>query len=172
MSTEKQKVGRPSKFDSINKDQFKELVLAGWDDKKISAFFKINVSTLTRWKQKHTEFCTALKDWKKEADLKVEKSLYKRAIGFQFDEIVYEKANVGALGIKLTGDKVKDIKAVETNKVKITTKLIIPDTTAQIFWLKNRQPDKWRDKKDVVVTELTKEERDAELIRLKALLSD
>lgn len=24
-----------------------------------------------------------------------------------------------------------------------------PDTTAMIFWLKNRQPDKWRDKRDV-----------------------
>ena len=27
-----------------------------------------------------------------------------------------------------------------------------PDTTACIFWLKNRQPDKWRDKQEVVTT--------------------
>ena len=159
MSTEKQKVGRPSKFDSINKDQFKELVLAGWDDKKISAFFKINVSTLTRWKQKHTEFCTALKDWKKEADLIVEKSLYQRAQGFNYTEVTTEFIKIGET--KTPAEKTKEV-----------TKQYPPDPTSMIFWLKNRQPDKWRDKKDVVVTELTKEERDAELIRLKALLSD
>ena len=170
MSTEKKKTGRPSKFDTINQEQLKQLVLDGWIDKKVSVFFNINMATLYRWKNEHKEFCDTLKDWKRNADLKVEKSLYKRACGFKYDEVTYEKSGVGGLGIGFKKGKVSDVKHVDTHKTKIVTKVVVPDPTSMIFWLKNRQPDKWRDKKDVEVTELTPEEKRAKLARIKAII--
>ncbi len=149
MRQRKNPKGRPSKFDTLDKNQIKKLVIAGWTDKQISDFYGVAVSTLTRWKQKNEDFCTALKDWKKEGDLKVEKSLYQRAIGFHYDEVTYEKTNSGGLGIGFKKGDVDSIKHVDTYKTKITTKQVVPDVTAQIFWLKNRQPDVWRDKSEV-----------------------
>ena len=35
---------------------------------------------------------------------------------------------------------------------KVVEKEVLPDTTAQIFWLKNRKPNDWRDKKDATVS--------------------
>ena len=60
----------------------------------------------------------------------VAKSLFKRAIGTSITE---EKQEDGTNGSKTT----------------TTTKDVAPDTAAAIFWLKNRQPDIWRDKKEV-----------------------
>ena len=150
-TAEKRKEGRPSKFPTINKTQLKKLVLSGWDDKQISDFYGIAVSTLTRWKQKNHEFRAAVKDWKAEADVKVEQALYKRAIGFEYDEVTYEKSKTGGLGIMLKKGEVEAIKAVDTYKTKVVTKLIVPDVLAETFWLKNRQPDKWREKTELVL---------------------
>ena len=133
MSTSKKKIGRPSKFNSINKEQLKQLVLDGWTDKKVSAFFGINLSTLTRWKQKHKAFCTTLKDWKSEADVKVEKSLYQRACGYEYKETTIEYVEIGETKTPAT-------------KTKEVIKQLPPDPTSMIFWLKNRQPQDWRDK--------------------------
>lgn len=141
--------GRPSKYDSIDKTQIKKLILSGWDDAQISEFFGIAVSTLIRWKKKNKEFCLTLKDWKKEADLKVEKSLYQRAIGYDYDEVTYEKSKIGGLGIKLKKGEIESLKHCDTYKTKVVTKQVAPDVTAQIFWLKNRQPDQWRDRLEV-----------------------
>mgnify|MGYP006311803415 CR=1 FL=1 len=77
------------------------------------------------------EFAEALKKGKQVVDAKVEKSLLKRALGYEFEEV---KVTVNESGQK---------------KVEKTKKQIKPDTTAQIFWLKNRLPDKWRDKHEI-----------------------
>ncbi|MGL6058998.1 MAG: helix-turn-helix domain-containing protein, partial [Culicoidibacterales bacterium] len=58
-------------------------------------------------------------------------SLLKRALGYEYDEVTTTTYSNGE---------------EETKRV---TKHVVPDTTAQIFWLKNRKPDDWRDKKDV-----------------------
>jgi len=167
----KNKKGRPSKFLTIDLIQFKKLVLSGWDDAKIADFFGVTERTLSRWKLAHKDFCLSLKDWKKEADLKVEKSLYQRAIGYQYEEVVYEKSKVGGLGIKLSKNEIKRISHCDTNKTKITVKEVIPDVTAQIFWLKNRQPETWREKHEVEhsgeIGLLTKKEIDARDARLR-----
>ena len=178
MSTEKKKIGRPpediakrlSKI-SMDKEKIKKLYLDGWTDQKVADFLGITKRAITHWKQINN-FISPLKDWKTQADAKVEKSLYKRALGIKYDEVTYEKSNVGGLGIGFKKGEVSDIKHVDTYKTKVVTKKLPPDPTSMIFWLKNRQPDKWRDKKEVEVTELTKEQRDDELIRLKALMSD
>jgi hypothetical protein len=136
MSTRKKKNGRPSKFEKINQKRFKMLALSGWDDKQISAFFDINIATLHRWKLRNQKFCDTLKDWKKEADIKVEKSLYQRALGYDYEETTIEYIKIGEQ--QLPAEKTKTVK-----------KQMAPDVTACIFWLKNRQPQDWRDKTEI-----------------------
>jgi hypothetical protein len=121
------------------------LVRKGWTDQECADFFDISLRTLSGWKEKHPEFLQALKNWKESADYLVEKSLYDRAIGFKYDEITYEKT-VGSMGIVLKDSEISEVKHVPTAKAKIVTKYVVPDVTAQIFWLKNRRPDVWRDK--------------------------
>jgi hypothetical protein len=128
--TQKHPGGRPSKINSINLEKVKFLSLEGFTDKKIADFFDIDERTFNNLKKSKPEFFHSLKDWKKEADKEVEKSLYLRAKGYQHEE-----------------DKI----FCENGKVTIvpTIKHYPPDPTAMIFWLKNRQPDVWRDKTEV-----------------------
>lgn len=77
------------------------------------------------------QITAALVQTKDVVDMEVENMLHKRAMGYTYDE-VKEEYEGGIL-----------------TKRTITTKVVIPDTNAQIFWLKNRQPDKWRDRREV-----------------------
>jgi hypothetical protein len=126
-------------------------IMAGFGliEAQIANVFRISPFTLSRWKKKHPEFNQALKRGEDIANNEVVKSLYKRAIGYEYDEVTYEKSKVGGLGIKLSKKDIEEIKHVDTFTAKITTKLIAPDTTAQIFWLKNRVPGQWREKHEV-----------------------
>lgn len=124
--------GAPSKFDSIDKDQFKTLVLQGMTDLQICDFFKIDDSTLYRWKAKHIKFCESLKDWKAEADSVVEKSLYHRAKGYSHKSVKM---------FMHEGEVIKE-EYVEHYP---------PDPTSMIFWLKNRKASNWQDKPLVTI---------------------
>jgi hypothetical protein len=108
--------------------------LSGLTNEQIAHNMGINVSTLYDWSSKHSEFSEVLKRAKTIADLEVENALYKRALGYT---------------VTLNKQKVtKDGYAVDCLE-----EMHIPaDTTAQIFWLKNRQPEKWRDKVEQSVT--------------------
>lgn len=108
------------------------LKIEGWardglTDEQIAANMGIAVSTLNNWKNDHVEILETLKKGKEVVDRQVENALLKRALGYSYDEITREGG-------------------VETKRV---TKEVTPDTTAQIFWLKNRMPHKYRDKQDV-----------------------
>lgn len=153
-------MGRPSKF--VNYEKKKSIISLmyqrGFIDKEIAKVLDVSKKTLENWKAKNKNFLPTLKGDKQVADDKVQKALYERALGYEYKEITIEYIKIG---------KAK----TPAKKTKEVIKQLAPDTTAQIFWLKNRQPDKWRDKKEVTLTELTKEERNAELIKLKALLS-
>lgn len=100
----------------------------GLTDEQISRKIGIAYSTFRIWKNKFTELSAALKKNKDIVDREVENSLLKRALGYEYEE-VKEKFEGGVL-----------------TERTVTKKEVIPDTTAQIFWLKNRKPDKWRDK--------------------------
>ncbi len=107
-------------------------LLEGWardglTDEQIAHNCGITAKTLYEWKNKFSEICEALKKGKEVVDIQVENALLKRALGYDFQE---EKIEVSKDGRKITQ----------------TLKHIPADTTAQIFWLKNRRPDKWRDK--------------------------
>ena len=111
-------------------------LLEGWardglTDEQISVNIGINTSTLYDWKNKFPKISEALKKGKEVVDIQVENALLKRALGYEFQETRVEKS-----------DK-------DGTKIIQTLKHIPADTTAQIFWLKNRRPDKWRDKPEM-----------------------
>ncbi|BAK99050.1 hypothetical protein OBV_18520 [Oscillibacter valericigenes Sjm18-20] len=113
------------------------LLLEGWardglTDEQIAANCGITVSTLHVWKDKYSEISEALKRGKEVVDSQVENALLKRALRYQYDEVTREKVEDPVTGFSCLSI---------TKKV---TKEVQPDTTAQIFWLKNRRPDKWR----------------------------
>lgn len=108
------------------------LKLEGWArdglvDEQIAQNIGIVASTLYEWKKQYPEISDALKKGKEVVDRQVENALLKRALGYEYDEITTEFGK-------------------ETKRV---TKQVVPDVTAQIFWLKNRKPDQWRDKRDI-----------------------
>lgn len=105
----------------------------GLTDEQIAAKMGICRDTLIQWKKKYSDISDALKKGKDVVDIQVENALLKRALGYEYEEIS-EKYEMGILVEK-----------------KVTKKQVVPDTTAQIFWLKNRKPDDWRDKREVDV---------------------
>lgn len=106
----------------------------GLTEAQIAAQMGISVRTLGNWKNDHMQILQALKKGKAPVDAKVENALLRRALGYQYEEI--------------TEVPVMDPETGKTRMevVKRVTKHVAPDTTAQIYWLKNRRPDKWRDK--------------------------
>lgn len=115
------------------------LKIEGWardglTDEQISRNMGIGTTTLYRWKDEFEEIRETLKRGKEVVDREVENALLKRALGYEYTETTRE-----AVKDPDTGD-------VEMRVTKKVTKQVVPDTTAQIFWLKNRKPDKWRDK--------------------------
>lgn len=126
-------IGRPTKYRSEFVIKAYKLCLMGATDKQLADFFDVTVSTVQEWKLHHPKFSDSIKNAKKELDNQVEKSLFHRAMGYSHPED------------KIFNDK-GDITKVNT------TKQYAPDTVACIFWLKNRQPDTWRDR---IQTDLT-----------------
>ena len=105
----------------------------GLTDAQIAVKMGINVSTLYKYQNEHNEIIDALKRGKAPVDNEVENALLKRAKGgFEVKEKRIEKW--------------KDADGVEREHTVIITREVPPDTTAQIFWLKNRRPDLWRDR--------------------------
>ena len=124
-------MARPSKFTKEIQEQAMLLAEKGWTDVEMSKFFKITEVTWNNWKAKFPEFFKSLKEAKEVADKKVERSLYERATGYSHPE-----------------DKIFK-PAGEEPTIVPTIKHYPPDTTAAIFWLKNRQPGQWREKQTV-----------------------
>ena len=109
------------------------LKLEGWardglTDEQIAKNIGISRSTLNVWKDRYSDISDALKRGKDVIDRQVENALLRRALGYEYEE-VKEKFEDGVI-----------------TERTVTKKEVVPDTTAQIFWLKNRKPDKWRDK--------------------------
>lgn len=121
--------GRPTKYRPEFVEQARKLAALGAIDREVADFFGVDDATVYRWKHSHPEFCDALKVGKGAADARVEQSLYRRALGYEHEAV---KIAVNADG------KVTEVPYVERYP---------PDTTAAIFWLKNRKPEEWRDVK-------------------------
>lgn len=119
--------GRPTKFDEEYITQAEKLCKLGATDMEIADFFEVDVRTIYRWKNENEQFCQALKSGKEISDERVERSLYARANGYEHDEV----------DLRVVGGEI-----VQTP----IRKYYPPDTTAAIFWLKNRRAGEWRDR--------------------------
>jgi hypothetical protein len=114
------KLKKPPKADQLDMEQIEAIASMGLIDEEISIILKISPRTLNYWKKKSEAFRLALKRGKLIADFKMTQSLYKKGLGYEVPDLKTRKM------IKVPGE-----------------------TTAMIFWLKNRRPDLWRDKQDV-----------------------
>ena len=147
--------GRPTKFKEEFIEQAGKLCREkGYTDEDLAAHFNVSETTINNWKRGYLEFFESLKKGKDEFDAQVvEQSLLKRAIGYTYDEITKEPVIVvkGVVKASVIGEGETVEEAVEKSLVitKVITKQISPDVVAQIFWLKNRQPDRWSDKKEI-----------------------
>lgn len=129
MTTKKTKRGRPTDYREEHNELVRKLCLLGATDKEIAECLNVAESTLNLWKNKYPAFSEALKDGRERADARVGERLYQRAMGYSHPEEKIFNHNGKEMRIE-------------------TTKHYPPDTVACIFWLKNRQKDRWRDVKD------------------------
>lgn len=141
--------GCPTKYKPEYCVQVEKLCKLGATDKEIADFFDVTESTINLWKLDYPEFSESVKKGKIWADAEVAHSFHKRATGYKYDEVTYEKLAEAEGGMKV--DDQGDIEATkkEAYKRKVVTKEVPPDGGAALNWLKNRQKDKWRDKQEV-----------------------
>lgn len=128
------KVGRRTKYKKNFPKRAYEYALKGLSDQQIAKNLNISVGQFYEYKKKYPEFTEAIKNGKAPADEEIENRLYSRAIGYDYEETSTE-VEVG-----------KDGQARAT-KIKTIKKHMAPDVAAQIFWLKNRKPSEWTDKR-------------------------
>lgn len=131
------KQGRKGKYYLwIQKDGLTKL--EGWArdglvDEQIANNVGIHVATLYEWKKRFTEIDDALKRGKEVIDMEVENAMLQRALGYEFEEVK---------------TIVEDTDGKTKKKIEKIQKHIPADVTAQIFWLKNRKPEHWRDRRE------------------------
>ncbi|MBF1737909.1 MAG: transposase [Streptococcus sp.] len=99
----------------------------GLVDKQIAENIGIVPSTFYKWKKDYSEFSDALKAGKEVADAQVFNALHQSAVGFHYLEETVTNAG----------------------EVVTVRKYSKPNVTAQVFWLKNRIPEEWRDKQEI-----------------------
>lgn len=116
------------------------LKLEGWardglTDEQIATNIGITAKTLYDWKKKYSNICEALKRGKDVVDREVENALLKRALGYEYEEVK---------------EKIEDGEITERT---VTKKEVVPDVTAQIFWLKNRKRETWADRQNIEISQ-------------------
>ena len=127
----------------------------GLTDEQIAANIGVTTTTLYDWKKKYADFSDALKKGKETSDYEVENALYKSATGYEYEE-------------RKEVQEVVD--GVMRKRVEITRKQFPPNATSAIFWLKNRKPDKWRNKQGIEINKLHAEIKklEAETARIES----
>lgn len=125
------KIGRPSDYKPEYAKQAAKLAQLGATDAQLADFFEVTVRTIHNWKNTQAEFFHSLKTGKEEADARVERSLFQRATGYEQDSV-----------------KIFMPSGASEPVYAPFREVVGPDTTACIFWLKNRKSAEWRDKQD------------------------
>lgn len=123
------------------------LFLEGWareglTNEQIALKMGITAKTLYEWQNKYGEICEAIKKGKAPVDMEVENALLKRARGYSYDETTVEYG-LSETEVDENGNPKRYIK-----NVKVVKKEVLPDVGAIAFWLKNRRPDRWRDRRE------------------------
>jgi len=153
MSKPKINRGRPSLYRAEFVEQARKYCLLGATDEEMAGFFGVALSTFSNWKVNHPEFMEALKAGKAVADANVADRLYRRAMGYSHEAVKIFNCDGAPLKVPYTEH-------------------YPPDTTACIFWLKNRQREKWRDRTDQSVSHAYESMSDEDIrAELAALLA-
>jgi hypothetical protein len=133
-------------------DQITKLCALGHTDFEIAGFFDTCTEVVRRWKAEYPAIADAFKTGKDQADERVERSFFHKAVGYTYD------------AIKIFNDKGVITKVPYVEHMP-------PDTVAGIFWLKNRRPEAWRDRREIVATgdgknlnDLTNDELDRQVV--------
>lgn len=118
------------------------LLIQGWardglTDEEIARKMGVTRKTLYEWMNKYGDICDAIKRNKEVADREVEQALFRKATGYKIKEVTRER-RINPL-----------TREPELVVIKEIEKDVAPDTAAQVFWLKNRKPNEWRDKREV-----------------------
>lgn len=122
--------GRPTKYDESFNEQVEKLAKLGATDEEMADFLNIVTSTFYLWKDEYPSFSESIKRGKIIADSNVADRLYQRAMGFEHPS--------------------EEIKVVDKDIERVPIiKVYPPDSTAAIFWLKNRRPKEWREKTEI-----------------------
>ena len=137
-------MGAKGKFDDwLTEDGLQQI--EGWardglTDKQIAKNIGVSEKSFTTWKSRFPSIVSALKKGKAPVDLQVENALLKSALG----HVVTLKKPIK---VKIEKQKVGEGKVVEERIHYVDEEVYVPpQVVAQIFWLKNRRPDKWRDR--------------------------
>jgi hypothetical protein len=134
------KRGRPTSYKPEFVEQGYSLALLGATDAEMAAAFDISVDSLNVYKDEYPEFSASLKAGKTAADARMAESLYKRGLGFEFTE--KQPIKLKEVTYNERGQRQKETERIEIVDVQ---RVVPPDTTAAIFWLKNRRRTEWRD---------------------------
>lgn len=132
------------KYDKTFPTRAEGLARQGLINKQIAKHLGISEDTFYDYLKIFPEFSEALKKGKSPVDTEVENALLKRALGYEYEEVMVEYKPP-------KGGRKEDDKTAKPVSIKKTKKQVIPDVTAQIYWLKNRRPDKWRDRHEMGV---------------------
>ncbi len=137
--TEASEIDVRSTFKPEYVEQARKLAQLGATDAEIADFFDVQARSLYRWRNRFPELAEALKAGKDAPDERVVRGLYQKAVGYT---IVEQQA------IKVVKSYTAEGKKIESVEIVDVEKHVAPDTTACIFWLKNRRKDDWRDKQE------------------------
>lgn len=125
------KRGTPPKYREEFNDRAAILCLKGATDQDLADEFEVDVVTIWRWKNRYPDFCNPLKAAKDIVDDQIERSLYERARGYSHKAVKIFMPPGSKEGVV--------VEYIEHYP---------PDPTSMIYWLKNRRPEKWRERKD------------------------
>lgn len=139
-------MGAPTKYrPDFNEEARKFCQLKGATDEQLAAYFGVAESTIKEWYKKYPDFSASVRAGKTMADMNVADGFYKRATGYEYNETTFEKID-DRKALEAVPDA---LITVDAYKKKIVIKHLPPDAGAALNWLKNRQPEDWRDKVEV-----------------------
>lgn len=148
---EKRKRGGENKYKLEYVKQATALCMLGFTNEKLASFFNVVEDTIYEWKKVHPEFSDALRAGRENASMKVAASLFRRTIGYSYEE-----------------EKISYENGQEISRV-ITKRHAPPEVKAITLWLKNKYPELWKERQEITASveqkigKITKE--DAEFVK-------
>jgi hypothetical protein len=157
--TKTPRTGRPSPYTPAMNGLAERVVgTTGATGVQLAKVLEIDSSTLKRWMLAHTDFRAAIKRGRDLYDCgNIEVSMRQRANGYEYDEVTVED-------IQLKQGSGADTFYVPATKTRTTKKMMAPDVGAGVFWLCNRNPDRWQNTQKQVIEGKVKHTHDVSTV--------